>query len=244
MAVLWIALLTAACSVAPGVSSIPNSSAPTSPATADPGTPAPVIEPSPQASKGVIDPPISYSPDHMWGFLSTSAGTPSGARSLQDAAALADVVIVGHFKGIERGGGYGAPGEGVGWYATALIEIESTLKGKPEVDDGGLLRVPFLMVLEAPTVADSAYPDKAFEDLSRSIPDDPALLFLRTWKNYFDRAGTEPPSWLADLYRSDLYRTIGADGAVKVVNGILEPSQYSETWDSSLKGQAVPELGL
>lgn len=179
----------------------------------------------------------------MWGFLSTSAGTPSGATNVQDAAALSDVVLVGRFVGIERFEGYGAPGEGVGWYAVALIDVDSSLKGSPTLGDDGLLRVPFLLGLGAPE-SEAGYPEKQFADLSRSIPSDPALLFLTTWAAYFARAGTEVPDWLTDLNRPDIYRTIGVDGAVRVVDGVLQPMPYSETWDSNLEGLRVEDLGL
>lgn len=162
---------------------------------------------------------------------------------MEDAVALSDVVAVGRFVGLERGDGYGAANEGVGWYAVALIEVDSTMKGTPSLSDDGLLRVPFLLALGAPG-AESAYPEKEFADLSRSIPSDPALLFLTTWAAYFDRAGTEVPDWLATLDRADIYRTIGTDGAVRMVDGTLEPSPYSETWDSTLEGQTVEDLGL
>ena len=180
----------------------------------------------------------------MWGLLSTSSGTPSGAASLREAEALADLVTVGRFVGLERGDGYGAPDEGVGWYAIALIEVESTIKGTPALGEDDLLRVPFLLTLGAPGGSSPTYPEMEFGDLMRSIPRDPALLFLTTWSSYFDRAGTEVPDWLADLDRPDIYRTIGADGAVRVVDGVLEPMPGTETWNSTLEDRTVDDLGL
>ncbi|MBA2701229.1 MAG: hypothetical protein H0U58_05930, partial [Chloroflexi bacterium] len=112
----------------------------------------------------------------------------------------------------------------------------------PSLGDDGRLRVPFLLVLGAPGSTEGAYPEKEFTDLSRSIPKDPALLFLSTWASYFDRAGGGVPDWLADLDRSDIYRTIGADGAVRVIDGDLQPSPYAETWVSSLGGRTIADV--
>jgi len=202
------------------------------------------VDPNPVNPPVVSDPPLTYPADNMWGFLSTSAGTPSGTGNLREAAALSDLVLLGRFVGLERGGGYGAPNEGVGWYAIALIDIESRLQGNPSLGQDGLLRVPFLLALGVPGDNEPAYPEKEFADLSRSIPKDPALLFLSSWTAYFDRAGTEVPAWLADLDRSDIYRTIGADGAVRVVDGVLQTAPYSESWNSSLNGLTIDDLVL
>ena len=238
--VSWVALSTVSCTASVGASLSPSASTDGIAV----GSPSPTPDVDPASPVIGTDPPNTYTPDNMWAFLSTSAGTPSGAASLQEAAALSDLVAVGRFVGLERGKGYGAPKEGVGWYAIALIEIESTLQGSPALGDDGLLRVPFVLTLGPPGDVDPEYPDKEFGDLARSLPSDPALLFLTNWAAYFDRAGAEVPEWLADLDRSDIYRTIGADGAVRVVDGALQPTPYSETWDSTLAGLMIKDLGL
>ena len=70
--------------------------------------------------------PIYY-PLSMWGDLSTG-GLNSGATSLRKAARIADLVIVGRWVGLERDKGYGEPGQEIGWYATALLEVDQVLK--------------------------------------------------------------------------------------------------------------------
>jgi hypothetical protein len=207
-------------------------------AGATPGDPDPVVYST------ATDAPVTYPPDSMWGFLSTSAGTPSGAASIDDAIELSDLVAVGRYVGIERGSGYGAPGEGVGWYAIALIDVDVALRGDPRLGDDGLLRVPFLLALGVPGDEKPVYPEKEFADISRSIPKDPALLFLRAWSTYFARADAVVPDWLGELDRPDIYRTIGVDGAVRLAYGALTPSPFAETWVSSLDGLTVVGLGL
>ncbi len=235
---LFLTLLAVGCTSVPGGSPSPSQ------VTYDVQSPSPPSEVTPQISNSVTqtDPPIQYPPDNVWAFLSTSAGTPSGADGLDRAAMIADLIVVGRFIGLEKGRAYGAPGEGPGWYAVALIDVESTERGNASVGDGGLLRVPFLLALGAPGTPEADYPEKEFADVSQSIPEDPALLFLSTWKSYFDRAETEVPDWLDGLDRSDIYRTIGADGAVRVVDGKLEPSPYAETWVADLEGMTLDGL--
>lgn len=181
--------------------------------------------------------PITYPPDNMWAFLSTTPGLEPVAETLAEASAYADAVLVGRFVGVERGGGYGAPGEPVGWYAVALVDVDSTLKGTPNLDAHGFLRVPFLLTLDG-----NSYPEKEFADLERSLPQDPALLLLVSWATYFDRAGGNVPTWLDELNADNLYRTIGGDGAIRVVNGELTPPPYSEGWPAELLGGRLEDV--
>ncbi|MGH9424019.1 MAG: hypothetical protein ACRD3J_28855, partial [Thermoanaerobaculia bacterium] len=116
--------------------------------------------------------PISYSPDNMWGFLATAPGEVRRADDLAGAVAFSKLVVVGRYVGVEKGPGYGPAGGGIGWYAVAVIKVESVLKGTPILGPDGNLRVPFLLVMGA-----DRYPEKELADLQGSIPVEPALLY-------------------------------------------------------------------
>ena len=206
----------------------------TTPATSVP-TSSPMVDAV--GSAETTEAPITYPADNMWGLLSTSAGTGSGAANVTDAARLADVVVVGRWVGLERGDGVADSGAEPGWYAIADIEIEGTEKGTAMVGSDGYLHVPFLLVLGG-----AQYPDKEFADLQRSIPTDPALLFLISWDHYFARAGGDVPVWLEGLNRADIYRTIGADGAIRLVAGKLDAPPFDESWLTSIDGLSLDEV--
>ncbi|MFP5343323.1 MAG: hypothetical protein ACLGIJ_10435 [Candidatus Limnocylindria bacterium] len=172
---------------------------------------------APTDTPGTLDDePVSYSPQSVWNLLATSAGYNSGAQSVAGASDQSELVVVGRFVDLERGDGYGAPGESVGWYAIATIEVDQVLHGSGGEKAGDRIQVPFLLTLGSPG---TPYPEKEFSDVDRSRPKEPAVLFLVSWATAWDRIETDVPDWLSELDRPDLFRTIGADGALPLVAG-------------------------
>lgn len=169
------------------------------------------------------DEPVSYPPQSVWNLLATSAGYNSGAQSVAGASDQSELVIVGRFVDLERGGGYGAPGDSVGWYAIATVEVDQVLSGGNRAKAGDRISVPFLLTLGAPG---TPYPEREFSDIDRSLPKEPAVLFLVSWSTAWDRIDTEVPDWLSELDRPDLYRTIGADGALPLEAGSVSDAVH------------------
>lgn len=195
---LVASLLVAACSAAvsaPASTRVPSPPDPSAQDSADP----------------------SYSPQHTWNALATGFSN-SGATSLDEATAMSEIVVVGRFVGLERGKAYGAPGEDIGWYATALIEIDEVLSGDPAIKQGTRVDAPLMLTMDSP---ESTYPVIALSEMERSRPDQPAVLFLVSWATVWDRIDTKVPDWLKDLDRYDLYRTIGIDGALPLEDGVV-----------------------
>ena len=75
----------------------------------------------------------------------------------------------------------------------------------------------------------------------RSIPKHSAVMFLQSWESYFDMSGTAVPAWLAGLDSPDYFRTIGVDGAIRVVEGKLDPPTHEESWTQALKGVSLDD---
>lgn len=140
--------------------------------------------------------------------------------------------------GLSRHGpGYGPAGGSQGRYAIALIHVQTVVKGTPILGSDGLLRIPFMLVMGA-----DRYPEKEFTDLQRSIPADPALLYLYSWADYFDLAGAEVPGWLDDLDDPAKYKTIGGDGAFRVVGGRVRSPAYWEGWPLDCDGLQIEAM--
>lgn len=194
----------------------------------------PSERPSSSPATAPSEEPITYPPDNVWRLLATAAGSMSGATDAQSASELADTVVVGQIRGVSAGEGYGPTNQDLGWYAIASIEVQSVVTGE---DPGPTLEIPFMLVMGG-----DRFPQKELADVQRSIPTDPALLFLQSWESYFDMSATEVPSWLKNLDRPDLYRTIGVDGAIRVVDGELDPPTHEESWATSLKGVTLDDV--
>jgi hypothetical protein len=165
----------------------------------------------------------------MWAFPSSMGEGMRRADSLEEAVAFAELVVVGRYVGVERGGKYGSDST-----AVALIAVDSIAKGVPKLGPDSLLRVEFILVVGSPT-----YPEKEFADLQRSIPKDPALVFLFTWESYLKLIGGGLPAWEAREDLARIYKTIGGDGAMRVINGRIEPSPYVEGWPTTLRGDEI-----
>lgn len=176
--------------------------------------------------------PITYPPDNVWAFLAT--GGRSGATGLDDAIERADLVVVGRIETIDAGEAFGPNDDELGWYAVATLAIDRVIHGDAPADS---IQVPFMLVFGG-----DRYPNKELRDLQRSLPRDPALLFLRSWSTYFERSGAEIPAWLAGLDRPDIYRTIGIDGAIRVTDGVLDPPTYEDFWTRSLAGMPIDQV--
>lgn len=227
LTLLIVAVLMIACSGVPGASAEPSS---------------PLEQPLPsgldEEPAGETEGPITYPPDNMWSFLSTTPGLEAQGTTLIEAVEFAEVIVVGRMVGVERGDGYGAPGEGVGWHAIALIDPDEAIKGTPLVEADGLIRVQFLHV-----IGDDTFPAKEFADLERSIPRDPAVLFLYSWASYYERAGLEVPDWLAATNVADRYRTIAGDGHLRVVDGRVQPPAFmDDAWPAAYRGVPLHEF--
>jgi hypothetical protein len=181
--------------------------------------------------------PIDYTPDMMWGMLATASGETHRADDLAGAVDFAELVVVGRYVRVERGPAYGPPGGSQGWYAIAVLRVESAAKGIPILASDGLLRVPFLLVLGS-----DRYPEKEFADLQRSVPPDPALLFLFSWAAYFDLIGGNETPWLTHLDDPAKYKTIGGDGAFTIVDGLVRSPKYAEGWPVDCDGARIDAI--
>lgn len=153
-----------------------------------------------------------FPPQTAWNAL--AAGGSNGALSMNEATTIADLVLIGRWVGNERFGSLGDPGESLlGHYAVAVIRVDRLIHGTLPEGCVDLVRVPFLLEFGS---AGSPFPESAFTALGRTRPKDPALLFLQSWGGMWDRAGGELPDWVAPLDRTDIYRTIGIDGALPI----------------------------
>lgn len=218
-------VVLSACTVAPGAVPVPAVPVPAEPA---PGA----SEPVGGQLAGETEGPITYPPDNMWAFLTSMAAEQRRSDTLAEAVDFAEVVVVGRYVGVERGARYGSDST-----AVALIEVDSIVKGTPKLGPDGLLRVEFILVVGGP-----GYPEKQFADLQRSIPKDPALLYLFSWASFFDLTGEQVPGWRAGIDRPDVYKTIGGDGAMRVVNGRIEPPPYVDGWPTALRGAGIEQV--
>lgn len=159
--------------------------------------PAPSVDSGPA---GETQGPITYDPGSMWSFLASMGEGMRRSDTLAGAVEFAELVVVGRYVGVERGTSYGSD-----WTAVALIAVDDVIKGAPNLGPDGLLRVEFVL-----TVGGGSYPERQFADLERSIPSDPALLYLYRWAAFFDLTGETVPDWRAGIDRPDRYKTNGS----------------------------------
>lgn len=85
-------------------------------------------------------------------------------------------------------------------------------------------------------VGGGTYPERTFANLQRSIPKEPALLYLYSWASYMDEIGGGFPDFEARKDLDSIYKTIGGDGAMRIVEGKIAPSSYVEGWPNDLRG--------
>jgi hypothetical protein len=149
-----------------------------------------------------------------------------GASDLADAVSSSDTVILGRVSSIAKDGMYGQAG-----YGRATIDVDAVLAG---ADPGPSVTVPFLIALNG-----GVYPEQELADLQRSVPVDSVIFFLHSWSTYFEDAG-ELPAWLRPLDRTDLFRTIGLDGALRVVDGkVVSQGAEPDSWISQWHGHPL-----
>lgn len=178
-----------------------------------------------ETEPGEIDPPIDYTPDQFWAMMATVPDFEPRTGSLGEALDSAELVVVGRAIDVVEFGGYGAADEPTPWYAEAVIEVSEILKGRPGLDDSGLLRIPFAVGM----TFDDTFPTHVLKDFQRSMAKGSAVLLLTSWATYFESTGGDVPKWLASLDRTDLYKTIGPEGAMRITaSGIAPP--LAEGW--------------
>ena len=194
LSILLVTLILAGCYGAPGAEPVSVEPAPVAS--------SPPVEEQPA---GETAGPITYDPGSMWSFLASMGEGMRRAETLAGAVDFAELIVVGRYVGVARGGTYGSDAT-----AVALIDVDSVIKGTPNLGPDGLLRVEFVLAVGP------SYPEKLFADLQRSIPKDPALLYLFSWASFFDLTGEVVPDWRAGIDRTDRYKTIGNDGAMRV----------------------------
>lgn len=185
-------------------------------------------------------------PQVLWDHLAT--GNLPGALSLGEAVADSDLIVVGRWIDLERGDPYWTPeNETVGWFAVAVIEVDSLIQGSLPDARSQTIRVPFLLSFG---LVGSVYPEKEFDAVDRALPKDPAVLFLWSWSKSLalagsDVPGTEVPDWVKGLNRPDIYRTIGTDGALPLEDGSVSDVVYEfdmPRWRIDLAGQKLDTI--
>lgn len=229
IAILATALATGACTGAGGQAGSPASSV--APATAIPSTTSTAAASQSPRSEATEE-SITYPADSMWGLLASAGEGTRRAETLDDAVRFAELIVVGRYVGVERGHLYGSDAT-----AVALIDVDDVAKDSPSLDADGLLRVEFVLV-----VGGGRYPEEQFADLQRSIPTEPALLYLFSWRSYLELIGGGLTAFEA---RSDLdstCKTIGGDGAMRVVDGKMGPSPFVDGWPTTLKGDTLDSV--
>lgn len=219
LALACLAVLGLGCTTSAGAGT--SQVAASSTATAEP-VPSATSVPEPSETEE----PIHYPPYNVWNLL--ASGGPSGADDVAEAVGLADTVLLGTMSGIVEGEAYGPNENELGWYGVATIDVQEVIAG---ADPGDTVTVPFILV-----IGGDRFPEKELADLQRSIPEGPALLFLRSWQTYFDHSGTDIPGWLDALDRPDIYRLIGQDGAILVVDDAMAPPTHEEYWNHEFRG--------
>lgn len=219
LSILLVTLILAGCYGVPGAEPVSVDPAPV-------GSAPPVEEQPAGETAG----PLTYNPGSMWSFLASMGEDMRRAETLAGAVNFAELIVVGRYIGIERGAAYGSD-----WTAVALIAVDSVVKGTPELGSDGLLRVEFVLAVGG------SYPEKPFADFQRSIPKDPALLYLFSWASFFDLTGEVVPDWRAGIDRTDRYKTIGNDGAMRVVDGKIAAA-YVDGWPTDLQGLGIEQV--
>ena len=191
-----------------------------------------------ETEPGEIDPPIDYTPDQFWAMMANVPDFKPSTGSLDEALKVADLIVVGLAVDVVEVGGYGAPGEPTMWYAEAVVEISEVLKGKPDLDDSGLLHIPFYIGMGF----DDTYPTHVLKDFQRSMASEPAVLLLTSWAKHFESTGGDTPNWIDGLNRTDLYKTIGPEGAMQSPASGLTPP-LAEGWpQQELVGVSLSDL--
>lgn len=180
----------------------------------------------------------TYPPDNVWAFLSSTPDLQPRYQSLPEASAGTDLILIGHMIDIVRGGSYATPGGVPGWHAVARIMPDQVLKGTPALDRDGTIHVQFVLV-----IGGADYPVDTFDRIARSIPTGQSLLFLDTWATYFARAGGDVPEGFTALNSKSIYRTIGGDGAIRIVDGVLRSPEYAEgSWPETVNGADLANI--
>ena len=218
-------LILATCYGAPGAEPV---SVDPVPSVSDPAPS--VSDPADARPAGETQGPITYLPDNMWVFLASMGEGMRRADTLSEAVDFAELIVIGRYVGVERGARYGSDST-----AVALINVDSVIKGTPNLGPDGLLRVEFVLV-----VGPGGYPDKEFADLERSIPKDPALLYLFSWAS-FAKVWDAVPSWSTRTDLADRYKTIGNDGAMRIENGKIAAA-YVDGWPTELQGLGIEQV--
>lgn len=212
-----------------GCTSIPGASSDAMPSRPPEASQKPVGEGPP------TDEPIRYPADNMWAFLASTPGLQDRASSLDEATQFAELVVIGSIEAIERGEAYGAPGEDPAWTAEVSIRVDEVLAGS--LPSSGSVVMPFVLV-----VGGDIYPEKEFEDVSSSIPAGPAVLWLYSWQQYFERSGTEVPDWLKGADRADRFRLIGGDGFMRIEGDRVIAPGYSTGWPRDVSGSELIDV--
>lgn len=214
----WVLPVLVGCTAIPGESSDPLFTVPPTKAA-----------PASSVGNAPTDEPIRYPADNIWAFLASTPGLQDRASSLEEATQFAELVVIGSIAAIERGEAYGAPGEDPAWTAEAVIRVDEVLAGSPPSTD--TVVVPFVLV-----VGGVSYPEKEFDDVSSSIPEGSAVLWLYSWQQYFERSGTEVPDWLKGADRTDRFRLIGGDGFMRIEGASVIAPGYSIGWPRDVSG--------
>jgi len=180
-------------------------------------------------------------PQAEWDRL--AAGASNGATSLHDAIATSDLVLVARWVGHERFGSLGDPGASLlGHYAVAVMHVDRLIHGTLPPGCVDFVRVPFLLEFGS---AGSPFPEVAFAALQRTRLEDPAVLFLQSWGGMWERSGGELPDWVAPLDRTDIYKTIGIDGALPIegdrVSDIVFENDMAP-WRQAVAGARVEDV--
>ncbi len=194
-----------------------------------------------QPTIGTEEASSTLPPQSHWDRLAT--GNLPGALSLGGAAAISDLIVVGRWVGPERGESYWTPeNETVGWFAVAVIKVDTLIQGTLPDTAVHTIRVPFLLSFGR---VGSVYPEKDYETIDRARPEDPAVLFLQSWSSYFRRGGVDVPDWVKGLVRPDIYRTIGSDGALPLEGGSVSDVTFEfdmPQWRLDLAGKNLDTL--
>lgn len=78
--------------------------------------------------------------------------------------------------------------------------------------------------------------------LERSIPSEPAQLNLFSWASSITLTGDVIPGWSERSDPFTVYKTIGADGAMRIVDGRIAPPSYIDGWAMEMSGRSLDEV--
>lgn len=229
---LAVALLLVGCSTAGAAPSAVVAPSPTVEPAGSDGVPSGM-----ETEQGEIDPPIDYTPDQFWAMMTSQPDFMPRTDSLGKAFQAAELIVVGQAVDVVEAGGYGEPGGPTMWYAEAVIEVSEVLKGKPALDRSGRLHIPFVIGLGL----DDTYPEHVLKDFQRAMDKGPALLLLKSWATHLESTGSDVPTWFDGLSRTDLYLTIGPEGAMRVTEAGVQPP-LAEGWAQDLAVTPLAQL--